>query len=78
MRACAPRALFYCVTPEMPTANTLSDDKRAMEKKLHEILLQFERDTGLAVTSIQIHRLDEGKVLPITSEALTSKVELLA
>ncbi len=78
MRACAARALFYCVTPEMPTDNTLSDEKRAMEKKLHEILLQFERDTGLAVTSIQINRLDEGKVLPITSEALTSKVELLA
>lgn len=48
-----------------------------MEKKLHNALLEFERNTGLAVISIQIHRLDEGRVLPITSEALSTKVELM-
>ncbi len=56
---------------------TLSEQKREMEKKLHNVLLEFERNTGLAVMSVQIHRLDEGRVLPITSEALTSKVELI-
>jgi hypothetical protein len=42
------------------------------------VLLEFERNTGLAVTSIQIHRLDEGRVLPITSDALKTKVELIS
>jgi hypothetical protein len=49
-----------------------------MEKKLHEVLMEFERDTGLAVTTVEIHRLDEGRVLPITSDALTTKVELIS
>jgi hypothetical protein len=63
----------------MPDENpNLSALKRQMEKKLHEVLLEFERDTGLAVTSIQIQRLDEGRVLPITSEALKTKVELIS
>lgn len=63
----------------MPDANkTLPDQKREMEKKLHDVLLEFERATGLAVTSVLIHRLDEGRVLPITSEALTTKVELIS
>ena len=56
---------------------TLADLKRQMEKKLHEVLIEFERKTGLAVTSIEIHRLDEGRVLPITSDALKTKVELI-
>lgn len=55
----------------------LSDKKREMEKKIHDVLLEFERSTGLAVTSIQIRRLDEGRVLPITTDALTAKVELM-
>ncbi|MGI9073629.1 MAG: hypothetical protein ACR2JB_20490 [Bryobacteraceae bacterium] len=63
----------------MPEENqTLSAQKRLMEKKLHDVLLEFERNTGLAVTSIQIHRLDEGRVLPITSDALKTKVELIS
>jgi len=57
---------------------TLSTQKREMEKKLHQVLLDFERNTGLAVTSIEIHRLDEGRVLPITSDALKTKVELIS
>jgi hypothetical protein len=62
----------------MPDENpTLSAQKRDMEKKLHEVLLDFEKNTGLAVTSIQIQRIDEGRVLPITSEALKTKVELI-
>ena len=62
----------------MPNENqSLSDLKRQMEKKLHEVILEFERETGLAVTSIEVHRLDEGRVLPITSDALTTKVELI-
>jgi membrane protease subunit (stomatin/prohibitin family) len=62
----------------MPDENpTLSAQKRDMEKKLHEVLLEFEKNTGLAVTSIQIQRIDEGRVLPITSEALKTKVELI-
>ena len=56
----------------------LTDQKRQMEKKLHEILLEFERTTGLAVMSIEINRLDEGRVLPITSDALTTKIELIS
>ena len=56
----------------------LVDQKRQMEKKLHEVLMEFERDTGLAVTTVEIHRLDEGRVLPITSDALTTKVELIS
>jgi hypothetical protein len=59
-------------------SQNLSDLKKRMEKKLHEIILEFERDTGLAVTSIEVHRLDEGRVLPITSDALTTKVELIS
>jgi len=55
----------------------LSAQKRAMEKKLHEVLLEFEKNTGLAVTSIEIQRIDEGRVLPITSDALKTKVELI-
>ncbi|MBV9158679.1 MAG: hypothetical protein JO097_20635 [Acidobacteriaceae bacterium] len=55
---------------------TLAELKREMEKKLHIVLLEFERGTGLAVTAIHVHRLDEGRVLPITSEALSTKVEL--
>jgi hypothetical protein len=63
----------------MPDENpSLSTQKRQMEKKLHDILLEFERNTGLAVTSIQIQRLDEGRVLPITSDALKTKVELIS
>ena len=63
----------------MPDDNqNLLDRKRQMEKKLHEILLEFERETGLAVTTIEIHRLDEGRVLPITSDALSTKVELIS
>jgi membrane protease subunit (stomatin/prohibitin family) len=62
----------------MPDENpTLSAQKRDMEKKLHEVLLEFEKNTGLAVTSIQIQRIDEGRVLPITSDALKTKVELI-
>jgi hypothetical protein len=56
---------------------TLSAQKRDMEKKLHEVLLEFEKNTGLAVTSIEIQRIDEGRVLPITSDALKTKVELI-
>jgi hypothetical protein len=59
-------------------SQNLSDLKKRMEKKLHEVILEFERDTGLAVTSIEVHRLDEGRVLPITSDALTTKVELIS
>ncbi|MFL6350852.1 MAG: hypothetical protein ACJ74Z_03245 [Bryobacteraceae bacterium] len=63
----------------MPDENpSLSAQKRQMEKKLHDVLLEFERSTGLAVTSIQIQRLDEGRVLPITSDALKTKVELIS
>ena len=63
----------------MPDDNqTLSDKKKQMEKKLHEVLMDFERITGLAVTSIEIHRLDEGRVLPITSDAIRTKVELIS
>ena len=63
----------------MPDENqSLSAQKRQMEKKLHDVLLEFERNTGLAVTSIQIQRIDEGRVLPITSDALTTKVELVS
>lgn len=63
----------------MPDDNqNLLDRKRQMEKKLHEVILEFERETGLAVTTIQIHRLDEGRVLPITSDALSTKVELIS
>jgi hypothetical protein len=62
----------------MPDENpTLSVQKRDMEKKLHEVLLDFEKNTGLAVTSIEIQRIDEGRVLPITSDALKTKVELI-
>jgi hypothetical protein len=56
---------------------TLSAQKRDMEKKLHDVLLEFEKNTGLAVTSIEIQRIDEGRVLPITSDALKTKVELI-
>jgi hypothetical protein len=49
-----------------------------MEKKLHDVLLEFERNTGLAVISIEIQRIDEGRVLPITSDALKTKVELVS
>ena len=56
---------------------SLPEEKREMEKKLHNVLLEFERSTGLAVITVEIHRLDEGRVLPITSEALTTKVELI-
>jgi hypothetical protein len=56
---------------------TLSVQKRDMEKKLHDVLLEFEKNTGLAVTSIEIQRIDEGRVLPITSDALKTKVELI-
>jgi hypothetical protein len=63
----------------MPDDNqTLLDEKLEMEKKLHQVLMDFERKTGLAVTSIQIRRLDEGRVLPVTSEAVTAKVELIS
>jgi hypothetical protein len=62
----------------MPDENpTLSAQKRDMEKKLHDVLLEFEKNTGLAVTSIDIQRIDEGRVLPITSDALKTKVELI-
>jgi hypothetical protein len=62
----------------MPDENpTLAVQKRDMEKKLHELLLEFEKNTGLAVTSIEIQRIDEGRVLPITSDALKTKVELI-
>jgi hypothetical protein len=62
----------------MPDENpTLSAQKRDMEKKLHDVLLEFEKNTGLAVTSIEIQRIDEGRVLPITSDALKTKVELI-
>ena len=62
----------------MPDENpTLAAQKRDMEKKLHEVLLEFEKNTGLAVTSIAIQRIDEGRVLPITSDALKTKVELI-
>lgn len=57
---------------------TLTGQKRQMEKKLHEVLMEFERSTGLAVTSIQINRLDEGRVLPVTSDSVTTKVELIS
>jgi|GEM_PF-2864620 len=57
-------------------SKSLATQKREMEKKLHDILLEFERNTSLAVTSIVIHRLDEGRVLPITSDAVTTKIEL--
>ena len=57
---------------------SLSAQKREMEKKLHDVLLEFERNTGLAVMSVHINRLDEGRVLPITSEALVTKIELIA
>ena len=57
---------------------SLPEQKREMEKKLHETLLDFERATGLAVVSVEIHRLDEGRVLPITADAITTKVELIA
>lgn len=56
---------------------SLSALKRQMEKKLHDVLLEFERDTGLAVMSIQIHRIDEGRVLPITGDAVKTTVELI-
>ncbi|MGA8026260.1 MAG: hypothetical protein WB992_03885 [Bryobacteraceae bacterium] len=56
---------------------TLTDHKREMEKKLHTILLEFERNTGLAVTGVYVHRIDEGRVLPITREALSTKIELI-
>jgi hypothetical protein len=63
----------------MPDDNeTLTAQKRQMERKLHEVLMEFERNTGLAVTSIQINRLDEGRVLPVTSDAVTTKVELIS
>lgn len=63
----------------MPDENpTLSAQKRDMEKKLHEVLLEFEKNTGLAVTSIELQRIDEGRVLPITSDALKTKVELIS
>jgi membrane protease subunit (stomatin/prohibitin family) len=63
----------------MPDDNaTLTDQKRQMEKKLHEVLMEFERSTGLAVTSVQINRLDEGRVLPVTSDAVMTKVELIS
>jgi hypothetical protein len=62
----------------MPDENpNLPALKRDMEKKLHDVLLEFENNTGLAVTSIQIQRIDEGRVLPITSDALKTKVELI-
>ena len=62
----------------MPDENpTLSAQKRDMERKLHEVLLEFEKNTGLAVTSIELQRIDEGRVLPITSDALKTKVELI-
>jgi len=57
---------------------TLIDRKKQMERRIHEALMEFERDTGLAVLSIQINRLDEGRVLPVTSDALTTKVELIS
>ncbi len=63
----------------MPDENQdLLDRKRQMEKKLHEVIMEFERETGLAVTTVEIHRLDEGRVLPITSDALSTKVELIS
>ena len=69
-------ALFKRIMPD--DTQTLTGQKRQMEKKLHEVLMEFERSTGLAVTSIQINRLDEGRVLPVTSEAVTTKVELIS
>ena len=69
-------ALFKRTMPD--EIQTLTDQKRQMEKKLHEVLMEFERNTGLAVTSVQINRLDEGRVLPVTSEAVTTKVELIS
>ena len=69
-------ALFKRLMPD--DNQTLTAQKRQMEKKLHEVLMEFERSTGLAVTSIQINRLDEGRVLPVTSEAVTTKVELIS
>jgi hypothetical protein len=48
-----------------------------MEKKLHDVLMDFERTTGLAVVSIEVHRLDHGRVLPVTSDAISTKVELV-
>ena len=62
----------------MPDAiKTLTDQKREMEKQIHNVLLEFERNTGLAVTGVHVHRIDEGRVLPITGEALTTKIELI-
>lgn len=49
-----------------------------MEKKVHDVLMEFERNTGLAVLSIEVHRLDHGRVLPVTSDAITTKVELVS
>jgi hypothetical protein len=57
---------------------SLLDQKKEMEKKLHDVLMEFERTTGLAVISIEIHRLDHGRVLPVTSDAITTKVELVS
>jgi hypothetical protein len=67
--------LWNAMADESPN---LSTQKREMEKKLHEVLLEFEKNTGLAVISIEIRRIDEGRVLPITSEALKTKVELIS
>jgi hypothetical protein len=62
----------------MPDAEmSLSDRKKEMEKKLHDVLMDFERTTGLAVVSIEVHRLDHGRVLPVTSDAISTKVELV-
>lgn len=63
----------------MPDAEpSLLEQKKEMEKKLHEVLMDFERKTGLAVTGIELHRLDHGRVLPVTSDAVSTKVELVS
>lgn len=63
----------------MPDAiKSLTDHRKEMEKILHNALLEFERNTGLAVTAVMVHRIDAGRVLPITVDALSTKVELIA
>ncbi len=63
----------------MPDAETsLLEQKKEMERKVHEALMEFERNTGLAVISIELHRLDHGRVLPVTSDAVSTKVELVS
>ena len=81
-RAKATEPYGYILKPfdarELQTAIEIALYKHQMEKKLHEVLMEFERTTGLAVTSIEIRCLDEGRVLPVTSEAVTAKVELIS